>query len=108
MSETLELVRALVEQDKFRVSLHAAQELIADGLLIEPIIRDISTAIVVEDYPDYHKGAAVLVLQVDEAGEPIHLVWGLPKGESAPAVLVTAYRPDPQRWDASFTRRRQR
>ncbi len=31
MSETLELVRALVKQDKFRVSLHAAQELIADG-----------------------------------------------------------------------------
>ena len=108
MSETLELVRALVEQGKFRASLHTVQELVDDGLLIEPIIRAISTAIVVEDYPGYHKGPAVLVLQFDEAGEPIHLVWGVPKGQSEPAVLVTAYRPDPQRWDASFTRRRQR
>lgn len=108
MSETLDLVCVLVEQDKFRVSLHAVQELVDDGLLIEPIIRAISTAIVVEDYPGYHKGPAVLVLQFDESGEPIHLVWGIPKGESEPAVLVTAYRPDPQRWDASFTRRRQR
>lgn len=108
MSETLELVRALVEQDKFRASLHAVQELVDDGLLIEPIIRAISAAIVVEDYPDYHKGPAVLVLQFDEAGKPIHLVWGVPKGQKEPAVLVTAYRPDPQRWDASFTRRRQR
>ena len=108
MSETLELVRALVEQGKFRASLHTVQELVDDGLLIEPIIRAISTAIVVEDYPEYHKGPAVLVLQFDEAGEPIHLVWGIPKDQSEPAVLVTAYRPDPQRWDASFTRRRQR
>lgn len=108
MSETLERVRALVGQDKFRVSLHAVQELVEDGLLIEPIIRAISSAFVVEDYPDYHKGPAVLVLQFDEAGEPLHLVWGVPKGQREPAVLVTAYRPDPQRWDASFTRRRQR
>lgn len=105
MSETLERVRMLVQQDKFRASLHAVQELVDDGLLIEPIIRSIFGAIVVEDYPAYHKGPAVLVLQSDEYGEPIHLVWGIPKGESEPAVLITAYRPDPQRWDASFTRR---
>ena len=29
------------------------------------------------------------------AGEPIHVVWGIPKGHDKPVVLVTAYRPDP-------------
>ncbi|WP_427141580.1 DUF4258 domain-containing protein [Shinella sp. G-2] len=89
-----------------RVSLHAVQELINDGLLIEPLVTNLSKATLVEDYPDYHKGPAILVLQRDETGEPVHLVWGIPAGEKEPAVLVTAYRPDLRKWDPSFTKRR--
>jgi len=37
---------------------------------------------------------------------PIHVVWGIPKGASSPAVIVTAYRPDKNMWTDNFTRRR--
>jgi hypothetical protein len=36
----------------------------------------------------------------------VHAVWGIPKGATGPAVLVTAYRPDPSRWSEDFMRRR--
>ena len=86
-------------------ALHAVGELVNDGVSIEPLIDDIANCIVVEEYPDYHKGPCVLVLQFDEAGAPMHLVWGIPANATRPAVLVTAYRPDPQKWDETFTRR---
>jgi hypothetical protein len=30
---------------------------------------------VIEDYPTYHIGPALLMLQLDGAGDPIHVVW---------------------------------
>ena len=38
--------------------------------------------------------------------QPIHVVWGIPKGHSSPAVLITAYRPDPEIWEDDYLRRR--
>jgi hypothetical protein len=106
MSETLRKVQTLVRQGKILVSDHGYNEISTDGLLASEVTSGIESAVVVEDYPAYFKGPCVLVLQKDTAGLPIHVVWGIPSGKSEPAVLVTAYRPDPKRWDASFLRRR--
>ena len=46
------------------------------------------------------------MLQKDLKGKPIHVIWGLSKNTNFPAVLVTAYRPDPQYWSNDFTRRK--
>ncbi len=106
MSDILSTVRVLIADGTFRVSAHALQEVLNDDLLIEPLVMDISSALVVEEYPEYHKGPCVLVLQTDERGRPIHLLWGIPSGASEPAVLITAYIPDPDRWNDDFTRRK--
>ena len=37
----------------------------------------------------------MLVLQHDGQGQSIHVVWGIARSTTSPAVVVTAYRPDP-------------
>lgn len=105
MSETLQRIVRLVGDGNLRVSAHALQKLVNEDIFIEPLIDGIAGASLVEDYPDYFKGPAVLVLQFDENQSPFHLVWGLPAGAQEPAVLVTAYRPDPNRWKDRYSRR---
>jgi len=107
MSETLRRVQALVLRGEVEVSRHGLQELAADGILVEDAVTSIANAKAVEDYPDFHKGPSVLALQRDSAERPIHVLWGMERGMTTPAVLVTAYRPDPRRWSEDFTRRRE-
>ena len=108
MSRTFERVLELIARRSVRVSDHGYDELAADGILVREVLAGAERAQVLEDYPDYPKGPCVLVLQRDEDGKPIHVVWGIPKGQDAPAVLVTGYRPDPERWRDDFQSRRDR
>lgn len=106
LSKTLGQVRALVERGEVRVSLHGYEELEADGLRVHDILNGLGGAVMVEDYPTYPKGPCVLVLEHDGSNQPIHVVWGIPAGQDSPAVVVTAYRLDPAKWDETWRRRR--
>jgi len=106
MSETLEAIKSLAAAGDVRVSEHGYDELAEDHIAARDIIGGVADALLVEDYPEFPKGPAVLVLQYDHTNAPIHVVWGIPRGHSGPAVLVTAYRPDPLRWSEDFLERR--
>lgn len=102
MSDTLEIVKRLVAAGDVRISEHGYDEMANDLIAARDVTSGVGAAVLVEDYPDFYKGPSVLVLQSDANGRPIHAVWGIPKGQTNPAVLVTAYRPDPRRWSADF------
>jgi hypothetical protein len=107
VSSTLEKIKKLVISGVVRISAHGYDELANDELTAREIVSGLESAFPIEDYPNYPKGASVLVLQSDKNGQPVHVVWGIPRGQERPAVLVTAYRPDPERWNKNFTERKQ-
>lgn len=107
MSDLLEKMQKLVAAGEVRISEHGYDELTDDGLTAREAVAGIAEAIVIEEYPDFPKGPSILVLQKAHDGAPFHAVWGIPKGHAKPAVLVTAYRPDPAQWDEDLMKRRQ-
>ena len=107
MSGTVDQIQELVRRGSVRISEHGYDELAADGILVREAVEGVASAILVEDYPNYPKGACVLVRETINDGRHIHVVWGIPKGKTEPAVLITAYRPDTNLWENDFLRRKQ-
>ena len=103
---TLARIQALAARGEVRISDHGYDELAEDDILATDVLAGIAAAILVEDYPETGRGPSVLALQRDSDVRPIHVVWGVPKDGATPAVLVTAYRPDPRRWESDFKRRK--
>ena len=106
MSDTFYSIWTLISEGNVRISEHGYDELAADGLLARELIEGVETAEIIEDYPNYPKGPCVLVLQQTKDGRSVHTVWGLPSGRTNQAVLITAYLPDPEKWEPGFKRRR--
>ena len=105
LSSTFNEIQRLILDKNVLISSHGYDELAEDGIFAADILNSITESIVIEDYPNAFKGPSVLLLQKDRDNSPIHTVWGIAKGKNEPAVLITAYIPDPLKWDNTFTRR---
>jgi hypothetical protein len=80
MSALWQKLADLIATGAVRISEHGYDALVDDGLTIDEVLSGVPTAVVLEEYPDYPKGPAALVLQLDTEGNPEHAVWGIPRG----------------------------
>jgi hypothetical protein len=97
----LDDLRMCLESQRYRISGHAADEMLADALEEAEVLRATSSGEVIEDYPEAFPFPACLVLGRTAENTPIHAVWAVDPA-TCYAALVTVYRPDPARWTADF------
>jgi len=105
LSATLTTVRDLVRRGKVLISNHGLARLAKRGILARVVAAGVDAGEAIEDYPNFYKGPSVLVLQSDGTGGYLHALWGIGKGTTEPAVLITAYRPNPAEWSSDFRTR---
>ena len=104
-SSTFDIVCRAIAQDRVHVSEHAYDEAVEDNLSVVEVIDETRNGEVIEDYPDDPRGPSCLVLLTADEGSPVHAVWAFDDG-SGQSILVTMYRPEPNRWSDDFKQRR--
>ena len=88
---------AAIQHHQIRITDHADEEAQADRIAFDEIFFSVIQGEIIEDYPDDQPYPSCLIYGNSFRGEPIHSVWALNE-ENGWAVLITVYRPDPQRW----------
>src|SRR3712207_5353904 len=88
---------AAIEGQRVRITDHAYDEAGADGLTFPEVFHSVLHGEVIEDYPGDRPYPSCLVYGPASTGNPVHSVWAYNELNGW-AVLVTVYRPDPNRW----------
>lgn len=93
IDDIIEAIRA----NRIRITDHADEEAHADNLTFEEIFFSVIKGEIIEDYPTDRPYPSCLIFGQNFSGEPIHSVWAYNE-ENKWTVLITVYRPDPNRW----------
>ncbi len=86
-----------IQNKKIKITDHADEEAQNDNLLFDEIYFSIKHGEIIEDYPEDKPYPSCLIYGTTSRNDPIHSVWAY-NSNSNWAVLITAYRPDPNLW----------
>lgn len=86
-----------IKNNRIRISDHADEEAEADDLTFDEIYFSVLHGEIIENYPTDKPYPSCLIFGRTFSGAPIHSVWAY-NNENQWIVLITVYRPDPNRW----------
>ena len=93
LADITEAIRA----GRVRITDHADEEAEADRLTFDEVYFSVHNGEIIEDYIEDKPYPSCLVFGKTFGGDPLHSVWAY-NDRTRWAVLVTVYRPDPERW----------
>jgi len=93
----IEKIINAIRGSRVRITDHADEEAFDDRLTYEEIYSSVIQGEVIEDYPNDKPYPSCLIMGKNFLSEPIHSVWAY-NPVNQWAVLITVYRPDPERW----------
>jgi len=102
---TIQSIIESIKSNKIRITDHADEEAYSDGLSFKEIFASISAGEIIEQYPDDKPYPSCLIFSKSIENEPIHSVWAYNQTTES-CVLITVYRPDPNKWLDGRTRRK--
>ena len=98
----VERIREQVRLGDVRLTLHADDERVEDGLTAQELREVLGRCELVENYLDDRRGPSCLVLGYTDRGRPVHVVCTT----SLPTLIViTVYEPRLPKWVSPTERR---
>jgi len=88
---------AAIQAGRIRITDHADEEAQGDNLNYDEIFFSVIQGEIIEQYAKDRPFPSCLVYGCTFEGEPVHSVWAYNE-QTRWAVLITVYRPDPERW----------
>lgn len=97
-------LRKYYESDAVLVSDHAAMRFRQRGLKVKDIRCAVNNGEIIEQYPEDFPFPSCLILGKAPDERYIHVVMS---DEGSVSRIITAYYPDPNKWDAQFRIRKE-
>lgn len=94
-----------IRADRIKITDHADEEANSDDLTFDEIFYSVIKGQILECYETDKPYPSCLIYGDTFTGFPVHSVWAYNE-ENSWAVLITVYRPDPERWINWKERRR--
>ena len=104
MEINIETLRELCNNRRIKFTAHILARLQERGIYPSDIRNCINTGRIIEQYPDDYPFPSCLVLGCTVDKKSLHVVVGVGEGN---LWLVTAYYPDPAKWENGFSKRKE-
>src|SRR4051812_32856408 len=87
--------REQVAREEIRVTQHAQQEMVAEGIELDEVVEAILSGQIIENYPEHRRGSCCLVTGYTRRGRSLHVVCttGRPF-----LIVITVYEPKLPKW----------
>ena len=99
----LELLKRAVHTQQIKVSLHVAEEALAENITRREIEETMDSAQLLEDYPDWWLGPSCLVYGRTANERDLHIVVSY---SELPVTIITVCEPQPPKWTTPTQRGR--
>jgi len=98
----LRRIRAHGETENIRITQHAQQEMVEEGITLDELLEAIASGQILEDYPEHRRGPCCLLNGFTREGRPIHIVCTTAQPM---LIVITVYEPKPPKWVTPLQRR---
>jgi len=97
-------IRSQAQEERVRVTVHAHQEMVEEGVTMAELLETTISARIIEDYPSHRRGPCCLLHGVTRSGRHLHIVCTT---SLEMLVIITVYEPRPPKWPDPALRRKQ-
>ncbi len=102
---TIEDIKRYCQDGKIQWTNHCLQRLIKRNISRSAVKEALNQGTIIEQYPSAYPFPGCLVLGVALNNDALHVVCGIGQDR---LWIITVYRPDLEKWDCSYSHRKEK